>query len=126
MPTIELTTARVDRANPLEFITALRAEIGDAGVRLDDPGVSGRWLLYKPFDWTAPQIAAAQALLESTAAVTPQIEAQRAVDAWPIAYRALVLTLIDELNILRNLHGLAPRTPAQAITAIRNKAGTLT
>ena len=37
--------------------------------------------------------------------------------------RAVVLVLIDELNVLRALHGLSDRTPAQAKTGIRNKLG---
>ena len=38
--------------------------------------------------------------------------------------RAVVLILIDEINILRSLAGLAPRTPAQAKAGIRSKLGT--
>lgn len=35
--------------------------------------------------------------------------------------RAVVLTIIDEINVLRAQHSLPPRTPAQARTAVRNK-----
>ncbi len=35
--------------------------------------------------------------------------------------RAFAELLVDELNTLRALHSLAPRTPAQLRTAIRNK-----
>lgn len=40
--------------------------------------------------------------------------------------RAILLTILDEINILRAQHGLPPRTPQQARTAIANKidAGT--
>lgn len=37
--------------------------------------------------------------------------------------RAIVSILLDEINILRQDHGLAPRTLAQARRAIRNKLG---
>ena len=37
--------------------------------------------------------------------------------------RAVVLVLIDEVNVLRELHGLGARTNAQAKTGIRNKLG---
>lgn len=36
-------------------------------------------------------------------------------------FRALALTIMDELNILRAQHSLAPRTAAQLRTAIRNR-----
>lgn len=35
--------------------------------------------------------------------------------------RAFLTILLDELNLLRQLHGLAPRTPAQARAAIKAK-----
>ena len=38
-----------------------------------------------------------------------------------IVLQAIVSTLIDELNILRAQHSLAPRTTSQAVAAIRNK-----
>ena len=37
------------------------------------------------------------------------------------ALKAIVLLVIDEINILRAQHGLADRTPAQAKTAFDNK-----
>lgn len=35
--------------------------------------------------------------------------------------QAIVLLVKDEINILRDLHGLAPRTNTQIVSAIRNK-----
>jgi len=35
--------------------------------------------------------------------------------------RALILTLIDEINILRARHGMNPRTPRQFRNALRSK-----
>lgn len=52
---------------------------------------------------------------------------ESAIDAGETRYvedvrvRAFVSVLIDELNILRQQHGLAPRTPAQALSAIKVK-----
>lgn len=37
------------------------------------------------------------------------------------ALRAALLLILDEINILRGLHSLADRTPAQARTAFKNK-----
>ena len=58
-------------------------------------------------------------------------DAQRQVDAFPNALQAVVLALIDQLNVIRgDLRGLGVTgrpdiTPAQALAAIRAKAGTL-
>jgi hypothetical protein len=38
--------------------------------------------------------------------------------------KAVLLVILDEINILRGLHGLAERTPAQARTAVKNKLQT--
>ena len=98
--------------------------------------------------WTAPQISTAQTTIDNAPAQTPQSVAQAEIDAWSISQKALVLALIDKINdIDANLATLlaavnvlntktstaqttlpnptAPVTPAQALQAIRNKAGTL-
>jgi hypothetical protein len=64
-------------------------------------------------------------ILEDSPAITEQLQAQVEIDDLPVLLKAIVLTLIDELNILRTAAGLQPRTTQQAITAIRAKAGTL-
>jgi hypothetical protein len=81
--------------------------------------------LKKETDWTNPQITAATNAIINAPAATPQLLAQDDVDRFPIVTKALVLALIDEINILRQAAGLQPRTPAQAVQAIRNKAATL-
>ncbi len=37
------------------------------------------------------------------------------------AFKALALGMMDEINILRALHGLAPRTKAQLLTAVNDR-----
>ena len=39
----------------------------------------------------------------------------------PILVEAIVLIMMDEINILRAEHGLSPRTKQQLINAIENK-----
>ena len=51
--------------------------------------------------------------------------AQGEIDNWPVMIKALVLALVDEINILRQAASLSARTPAQALAAIRAKAATL-
>jgi len=58
---------------------------------------------------------------------TPQETTQHVIDTISIFDKALVLTLLDEINLLRAavIPALPPRTPAQAIAALRAKAATL-
>jgi hypothetical protein len=124
--TITITTTRTTIPDGVAMLAAIRSATGDpTAVLLSRDGVTAEGK--KSTDWTPAQIASAQTIFDTVAPLTPQTIAQREIDNWPITLRALVLTLIDELNILRQhpAIGLQPRTPQQAITAIRNKAGTL-
>lgn len=75
--------------------------------------------------WTGPQISAAQNVLDTAPIASAQLTAQSIIDSMPIFEKAIILTIIDQLNILRAFHSLATVTPAQAVTAVRNKAGQL-
>lgn len=79
----------------------------------------------KSTDWTLNQITQLQSAVDNAPAITPQRLAQNNIDAWTIDMKALVLTLIDQINVLRTAAGLTTITPAQALQSIRNKAGTL-
>ena len=43
----------------------------------------------------------------------------------PKLVEALAMLVLDEINILRDQHGLAPRTMAQALDRIQNHLSTL-
>lgn len=81
--------------------------------------------LKKNTSWTPSEVTSAQIAIDSAPNTTPELTAQSKVDRFDIVTKAIVLTIIDEINILRAAAGLTPRTPAQAIQAIRNKAGSL-
>jgi hypothetical protein len=119
------TSTRTTAPDAVGLLTTLRATVApDVGFFIVD---AQHYRLKKAAVWAPAEITAAQNAIDGAAALTPQLAAQRAVDSFPIEYKALVLALIDEINILRAAlpTPLAARTPAQAITAIRNKAGTL-
>jgi hypothetical protein len=121
----DLTTGRTTQPDALSLLAALRALDASAGVSQFALNV---FRVKKATAWTAPQIAAAQNALDTASASTPQLTAQAAVDALSLVDKARDLALIDQLNVIRNL--LSPPktpdiTPAQAIAAIRAKAGTL-
>jgi len=110
-----------DAAALLANLRALDATVGVQHV----PGPS--YVLKKATAWTAPQMAAAQTVIDTAPASTPQLSAQAAVDSLPIFERAIILALIDQLNVIRAALPvpLGAITPAQAISAIRAKAGAL-
>jgi hypothetical protein len=117
------TSARSTVPDPAQLLVQLRALDPTAGM----DGVRVPITVKKATTWTATQITAAQNVIDTAPAMTPQSVAQAEIDAWPIMFRSLVLALVDEINILRShpAIGLTARTPAQAIAAIRNKAATL-
>jgi hypothetical protein len=124
---ILLTTVRTTTPDGLALRTAVQASTGDATAVIVPVG-GNAWYGKKSNVWSGADIAAAQTALDTTAPLTLQLAAQRTIDLFPIEYRALVLALIDQLNVIRNL--LVPVktpdiTPAQAIAAIRTKAGQL-
>lgn len=109
--------------DPRSLFTALRALDATVGIiHFNDTSI---YRLKKETAWTTPQITAATNAIINAPNSTPQLSAQTEVDDYPIVMKALVLTLIDEINILRVNAGLVARTPAQAIAAIRSKAATL-
>lgn len=118
------TSARATLPDPVALTTAIRAATGDVTTVLANQ-FDGTWKGKKATAWTAPQIASVQNALDTTAEFTPQLQAQRFIDSMSIYDKARDLATIDALNTLRALHSLAAITPAQAISAIRAKAGTL-
>jgi hypothetical protein len=77
--------------------------------------------------WTGPQITAVQSAVTAAPVSTPQTEAQNAIDDMGIFDKAVLLALIDQLNVIRAAlpSPLVAITPAQAANAVRAKAGTL-
>ena len=128
---VDITTTRTTQPDAVAVLAAIKTATGDPTASLvqSRPGV---WRGKKATPWSQAHHDAAQNIVDTTAALTPQQIAQRIVDGWPIEYRALVLALIDETNRLRaalrglGVAGLPDVTPAQALTAIRTKAGALT
>lgn len=118
------TSTRTTIPDPTQLQAQLRALDPTAGVSQTSPG---NFDVKKNTVWTQPQITAAQNVIDTSPPVTQQSIAQAEIDAWPIAQKALALALIDQLNVIRSK--LAPPlgaiTPAQALQAVRDKAGTL-
>ena len=125
-------------ANPINVPTLVDGALRTAGIPIDgvsigDPADRATWRVSFTASATPAHKATAAALLLSVAidaaaqAVQDQRDAQAFLDAIPIWAKALVLALIDQLNVIRAAlpTPLAAITPAQALAAIRTKAGTL-
>ena len=118
------TTARLTEPDPASLLAQLRALDASAGVQ----HFSGpMFTIKKATVWTAPQIAAAQNVLDTAPASSPQLSAQSEVDAMSIFEKAIILTLLDQVNLIRSKLAppLAAITVPQMLAAIRTKAGTL-
>lgn len=108
--------------------TAIRPTIGDpfyVYAQVDN----GAWrvLVEKPTAWVAGDITTVQNAVTAAADATLQSDAQNQIDQMPIFQKAILLTLLDQINTLRTQPSttFAAVTPAQAIAAVRTKAGTL-
>jgi hypothetical protein len=119
------TTSRGTEPDSASLLAQLRALDASAGVQ-HLPGTS-TYVVKKATAWTAPQITAAQNVIDAAPPVTPQLAAQAAIDNVDLVTKAIVLALIDQLNTIRAAlpTPLAAITPAQALAAIRAKAGLL-
>jgi hypothetical protein len=118
------TSERTTEPDPGTLLAQLRALDASAGLSHD---LGAPYVVKKAAAWLAGHVNAAQGVIDTAPAVTPALIAQNEVDHWPISVKALVLALIDQLNVLRAAlpSPLPPITPAQALAAIRTKAGTL-
>lgn len=117
--------ARLTEPDFTSLLTQLRGLDNTAGIQHDKG--SQTYIIKKATVWTVQQIAAVQNVLENAPVNSPELMAQSIIDAMPIETKALLLALIDQLNTIRaNLPTpLVAITPAQAIAAVRAKAGTL-
>lgn len=121
------TSTRTTRPDALGLLAALRTAVApEVGITTVDDSQQ-HYTLKKSTPWLAADITAAQSTLDTFAAATPELLAQHDVDALPIATKAIVLALIDQLNVIRAAlpAPLGAITPAQALAAVRTKAGTL-
>ncbi len=84
-------------------------------------------VLKKSTTWTAPEIASAQTIFDTALETTPQAKAQFAIDQMDIFEKAIILTILDQFNLIRSKLAppLPPITAEQMIAAVRTKAGTL-
>jgi hypothetical protein len=106
---------------------ALRPTLGDpfyVAAQLSSGGVV-TVVVDKPTAWSGGDSTTVQSAVTAAAASTPQTEAQNAIDAMSIFDKAVLLTINDELNLLRVATSTATKTPAQMAALVRAKAATL-
>ncbi len=86
-----------------------------------------QYRIKKETDWLPAHITAAQNVIDTSPVYTEGKRAQQIIDNMPVFEKSLYLALLDQLNFIRARLPvpLGPITPAQAIQAARDKAGTL-
>lgn len=110
--------------DPLALTAAVRVACGDATAGVATVDIA-QIVVKKATDWTTPQVSATQTAIDGCPQLTSQRQAQNEIDNWPISMKAFALALVDQINVLRVAAGMQAVTPAQALAAIRSKAGTL-
>lgn len=129
------TSPRLTEPDPTTLVANLRALDASAGVQheLGSPNFT----IKKATPWLPAHIAAAQNVLDTAPASSPQLTARAHILTWPIEFRALALALVDALNdhqhqinavraSLPNPPGdRADISPTQALDAVSAKAATL-
>ena len=120
------TSVRSVDPDPARLLSALRTAI-DATIGVQHQPGSNAYVLKKSSDtaWTTPQIQAVQQILDAAPDFTETTGAESRIDAYPLEIRALLLVILDQINVLRTRAGLTAVTPAQAIQAIKDKLGSL-
>jgi hypothetical protein len=119
------TSTRTTSPDPAALLVSMRAALDISAGVAHLPG--GEYLVKKATDWTAQQQVSAQSAIDTCPAATPATVAQAQIDGISVFEKAVILTLLDQINVLRAAlpTPLAPITPAQAIAAVRAKAATL-
>jgi hypothetical protein len=120
------TTSRLTIPDPVALLANVRTAVADSAAAVAQLDAA-RYLVKKATAFSAGDQTAAQNAIDTTQALTPQLAAQNQIDRWPIEWRALALALLDQINTIRAAlpTPLTAITPAQALAAIRTKAGTL-
>lgn len=118
------TSARQTDPDAASLLALLRALDPTAGVQY---GETGQFVIKKATAWTAPQIATAQTVIDTAPATSPALSAQAQIDNMPVFEKAILLALLDQINTIRGalVPPLSAITPAQALSAVRTKAGQL-
>jgi len=110
------------------LVVAVRAVIGDP-FTIGEQNDGGQLTVHvaKPTAWQPSEISGVQSAVNGAVDSTPQADAQNFIDNLPLFQKAILLTLLDQINQLRqNPTTVFPAvTPAQAIAAVRAKAATL-
>lgn len=119
----EFTRNKPNDADYNSLFNSLRALDPTVGIQHDPSTLL--YKLKKNTAWLAAHITAAQTEIDNAPDASPQLTAAGSIDELSIAQQATILAIIDEINILRAQHSLAPRTPQQAYQAIKDKAMTL-
>jgi hypothetical protein len=120
------TSPRTTEPDPASLLAQLRALDATVGVQHESilPAI---YVLKKATAWTAPQIAAAQTVLDTAPDASLRMTAKAEIAAMSIFQQAILLMLLDEINVLRAAlpSPLPPVTKQQAFQRALAKADTL-
>lgn len=112
------TSVRSTVPDSTQLIASLRVLDGTIGLEFLH---SSLFVIKKSTAWLPAHIAAAQSVIDTAPELTPRTTAKDEIRRWPISTKAFVEVLLDEINALRALHSLPPRSLSQVVTAVLNE-----
>jgi hypothetical protein len=127
MPMAQRSVSRATAPHLPTLNTTLTPLLAVAGAGGFHTRYDGAHVVIEQGTFAGVNTAAVDAAVAAAPVATDELDAQCWVDAMPITDKAVLLTLLDEINTIRTnpALGLAARAVPQAIGAVRTKAGTL-
>jgi hypothetical protein len=117
------TSLRTTEPDPASLLKNIQAIDSTAGIQ-HSPGTQ-TYIIKTTTTLSPTNITNCQNAIDTSPASTPELAAQSEVDKMTIFQKAILLTLLDQINVLRTKLSMTTITVSQAIQAVRDKAGTL-
>ena len=116
------TSSRLAEPDSIQLVALLRENV-DPTVGVQHQQGTAYYVLKKTNSdpWTEGQITLAQTVLDTAPDASNQRTVEHRIDAYPPEILAMLLVLLDQINVLRARAGLTQVTPAQALQAIKDK-----
>ena len=125
----QIVSTRTTFPDLTALVTQLRTALSDVTIGISIPTDPTIYRVKHSSDvaFTVGELTTIQTTIDNAPAITPQRQAQNEADNLTIIQKAMFLTLLDAINTVRAALPvpLGAITVNQAITAVRNKAGTL-
>lgn len=116
------SSPRKDSPDPVALLNLIRGFDSTASGGESFPG---NYVVKKSTPFSSQDLINFQNIIDTAPSRTARTDAQNIINNMPIFEKAILLALLDQINVLRTRAGLATISVAQAIQGVKDKAGTL-